>query len=168
MHLIPMILALFATILGLACWLGAVVFATYFVFPVLFRKLTPGKAAEVNDHISLRYYYLGMACGGLMEMGGTLALLTAPKIWPTIIFMGLTALAMVGFMWGGIVMLPRAIDLRQRLQSTAGSEENFPIRERYDQIVRLSLFLNWVTVFILLGAALALASHLGLNTAKTP
>lgn len=152
------ILALFSTILGLALWLGAVVFVTFFVYPVVARRLAPSKAAEVLDLLYYRYYYLGLAGGVLMEVGGSAALVNVSGRIPTITFMCLTGAALVGFLYGGLVTLPRMVDLRQQLQSSAGSDENFPLRDRFDQALRFLVFVNSLVLCFLIGSAIALAT----------
>jgi hypothetical protein len=154
------ILGLFTTITGLALWLGSVVFVTFFVNPVLARRLTPGKLVEVSDQISARLYWLGMGCGILMLVGGVANLVETRSV-PTITFLVLTGIGMGIFLYAGSVILPRAVNLRHRLQSSAGSQENFQLREACDQAERLSTFFNYLVLFLLLGAGAALAMLLG-------
>ena len=72
--------------------------------------------------------------------------------------MCLTGAALIGFLYGGLVTLPRMVALRRQLQSSAGSDENFQIRDRYDQEIRFLVFVNYLVLCLLLGAAIALAT----------
>jgi hypothetical protein len=154
------ILALSATIIGLALWLGAAVFLTWFVGPVVTRRLSPGKATEIMELVSPRFYALGIGGASLMLVGGAGALFDPSIRTPTITFMAFTGVAMALSLYAGFVLLPRTDDLRKRLQSSAGSEENIVVRERYDQALRLANYLHYLVIFLLLGAAAALAALL--------
>ena len=68
--LVPMtLLGLFGTVVGLAFWLGSVVFFWFFVTPVLSKRLVPGKMAELMGVLNPRYYFLSYICGLLMLIG---------------------------------------------------------------------------------------------------
>ncbi len=155
------VLALFVTVVGLAAWLGSSVFMTFFVTPVVHRKLPPDEAAMVMDHVGPRQIWLAFGCALLMVSGGVGALFYESLRTPTITFLALTGVALAVVLYGGLVILPRMTSLRDRLQSSAGSEMNFQVRERYDQALRVSAYLNILSMLLLLGAAAALAAVLG-------
>lgn len=161
------IVALFVTIVGLASWFGAAVFMIFVVGPGVTRKLPPTEAAEVLDAIQPRLVWLSLGCAILMAVGGIAALFYPQLRVPTVTFLGLTSVAVALSLYSGLVLLPRTRSLRDRLQSSAGSEMNFQMRERYDQAVRVTLFLNIVVLLLLLGAAIALAAMLGDTPAST-
>ncbi|MAG54751.1 MAG: hypothetical protein CMJ83_00515 [Planctomycetes bacterium] len=152
------ILAVFATIAGLSAWTGSSIFLTFFVEPVISRKLGPGRAAEVMEFIHPRYYWLSFISGIVMLVGAGGALFIPKVRVPSATFMGLTAIALTLSIYGWLVVYPRIVSLRTRLQSSAGSAENFVVAERFDQATRLAKFLNLVVLLILLGAAAALAA----------
>jgi len=157
--------ALILTIVGLAVWLGAVVFKTFIVVPTLARKLPPSKIAETLDLLLPRYYWLGLGGGIAMLAGGTGALNDASIREPTITFMVLTALALIMFLYARLVILPRMGSLRDRLASSAGvQQENLHIRDRYDQANLVSVFLNFLVMGLLVGAAVALGFLLDSGT----
>ena len=151
------IAALILTIIGLSVWLGAVVFKTFIVSPTLARKLTPSKLAEVLDVLFPRYYWLGVGGGITMLAGGTGALNDASIRTPTITYMVLTGLALVLFLYARLVILPRMVSLRARLQSSAGiHQESIHVRDRFDQANFVAVFLNFLVMGLLVGAAVAL------------
>jgi hypothetical protein len=152
------VLAVFATIVGLSAWMGSCVFLTFFVGPVIGRKLGPGRTADVMDQVQPRYYWISLFSGLIMIIGSGGTLWIAPIRIPAIVFMGLTVLALTLSLYVWLVLHPRMVSLRTRLQSSAGSQENFVVRERYDQAERLTSFLNFIVLLMLLGAAAALST----------
>lgn len=159
------VLALVLTILGLSTWMGAVVFLTFMVNPVLSRKLGPTKTAEVMDSISPRFYIQGVTGGGLMLAGGIAALTNESIRLQTIIFLVLTGICMGIFLYAWTVILPRTVNLRRRLQSSAGfQQENLHIRDRYDHANFLANFFNGVVLVLLVMAATTLAFLLASTT----
>ena len=154
------VLAVFATIVGLAAWVGALIFHNFVVSPVVGRNLGPGRTAEVMDRIHTRYYFISLLSGIVMLIGAGGALFAEAIRVPTWTFMGLTGLALTATLYGWLVLHPRTVSLRNRVQSSAGSQENFVVAERFDQVTRLSTFVNMIVLLILLGAAAALATLL--------
>lgn len=155
------ILAIFVTLVGLSAWTGASIFWSFFVVPALQRHLTPGKTADLIEMLGARYYWTGFVAGVLMLAGSGTALFDRDvHRLPTVTFIGLTAVALVLLIYAWLVLLPRTVSLRKRLQSSAGSTENFVLAERFDQAQRLSSFFSLVILLLLLGAASALAALL--------
>jgi hypothetical protein len=152
------LLGLFGTVVGLAFWLGSVVFFWFFVTPVLSRRLVPGKMAEVIGVLNPRYYVLSYACGLLMLVGAIQPIRNEDTRFDAIAFIALTMISIAISLYAGIVVSPRSQDLRERLQSSAGSDENLWIRDRFDHTNRLSIFLNGLVILLLLGAAYCLSS----------
>jgi uncharacterized membrane protein len=154
------VLALFVTVVGLSAWMGATIFMSFFVAPVISRRLSPGQAADISDVLQPRLYWVSAASAILMGIGGITALFYPSLRAPTITFLVLTGAAVALSLYGGFVLVPRTTSLRDRLQSSAGSEWNFDVRERYDQATRIAVFLNLLVLLLLLGAAAALAAIL--------
>jgi uncharacterized membrane protein len=150
-------LGLFGTIVGLAVWLGAVVFLSTVVTPAMSRRLGPGKASELLAVVNRHYSWISWASGALMLVGGV-APLAHPEQKPTaVIFIVLTACALaVAFYWG-LVVVPRSNDLRNQLQGSAGADENLWLRDRFDHMYRFAAFLNVLVMCLLVGAAFALS-----------
>lgn len=55
----------FIYILGLVCWVGGIVFFSFFAAPIIFSSLDREKAGEVVGVIFPRYYFLGYVCATL-------------------------------------------------------------------------------------------------------
>jgi glucan phosphoethanolaminetransferase (alkaline phosphatase superfamily) len=152
------LLGLYGTTIGLAFWLGSVVFFWFFVTPVMSKRLVPGKMAELNGVLNPRYYFLSYVCGLLMLIGAIQPIRYEKTRAFAIAFLSLTLLSLAISLYGGIVVSPRSQDLRERLQSSAGSDENLWIRDRFDHTNRLSIFLNGLVIVLLLGAAYCLSA----------
>ena len=153
------LLGLFGTSVGLAFWLGSVVFFWFFVTPVLSKRLVPGKMAELIGVLNPRYYVLSYACGAPHAASARSSRsATATPASTAIVFISLTLISIAISLYAGIVVSPRSQDLRERLQSSAGSDENLWIRDRFDHTNRLSIFLNGLVLLLLLGAAYCLSS----------
>jgi hypothetical protein len=152
------LLGLFGTVVGLAFWLGSVVFFWFFVTPVLSKRLVPGKMAELMGVLNPRYYFLSYVCGLLMLIGAIQPIRAESTRTYAIIFISLTLISIAISLYAGIVVSPRSQDLRERLQSSAGSDENLWIRDRFDHTNRLSIFLNGLVILLLLGAAYCLSA----------
>ena len=56
----------FIYLLSLVCWLGSIIFFSFFVVPVVFKTLDREKAGEIVGIIFPRYYKLGYVCGALI------------------------------------------------------------------------------------------------------
>ena len=52
-----------------AIWVGAIVFQSFFVAPVLFRQVAGADASRVLRALFPRFYYLGLGCGAAMLAG---------------------------------------------------------------------------------------------------
>jgi hypothetical protein len=152
------LLGLFGTAVGLAFWLGSVVFFWFFVTPVLSKRLVPGKMAELIGVLNPRYYFLSYVCGLLMMIGAIQPIRNETTRFWAIAFISCTVVALGISLYAGIVVSPRSQDLRERLQSSAGSDENLWIRDRFDYTNRLSMFLNGLVILLLLGAAYCLSA----------
>ena len=52
-----------------AIWVGAIVFQSFFVAPVLFRQVSGADASRVLRALFPRFYWLGLGCGAAMLAG---------------------------------------------------------------------------------------------------
>ncbi len=161
------LIGLFAVVIGLGLWLGSVVFFWWVVKPIFGRGLGAGKTTDSLNSIGRFYYLLSYACGFLMLFGSLGALANPKTRANTIAFMVFTALGVAISLYAGIVVGPRSQGLRERLQSSAGTDENVVIRERFDHANRLSTFLNALVVCVLLAASLCLSATLSAAQALT-
>ncbi len=131
----------FIYLLSLVCWIGSIVFFSFFVAPVVFKTLEREKAGEVVGIIFPRYYKLGYVCGGLILLS---FLVSAPD-----------AVGMKWCAWGimilgsglaGVVVNPKAKLLKEQLKSS--SEEDKPgLEAKFKSLHSLSVKLNAVVLF---------------------
>ncbi len=66
-------LALTAVTLAAALWVGAIVFQSFFVAPVVFRELDEEGARRFLRAVFARFFRLGLACGAVMIAGSATA-----------------------------------------------------------------------------------------------
>lgn len=153
-----MIVLIFVYLLAIACWLGSVVFFSFFVAPVVFTVLARPDAGKVVSVIFPRYYILGYIAGGIAL---TIAIYMlagnrgARGWW-------LGAVIAIGIAFGctlyaGAVVRPRVDAIR------SVSEETNPDPARkaeFDGLHHLSVMLNGAVLLLDLAALFATAAAL--------
>jgi Domain of unknown function (DUF4149) len=141
-----MIILLFIYLLTLVCWLGAIIFFSFFTAPVLFTRLPLAEAGKVVSTIFPRYYALGYVAG---IVGTILALCLMFAMGQGRKWWGLSAAAL-GFalactLYAGLVLRPRVDAIR----SVVEEQNPDPARKaEFDRLHRLSVILNGA-VFVL-------------------
>src|SRR2546425_13145235 len=102
-----MVLALFLYLLALACWLGAIVFFSFFTAPVVFRRLPVAEAGKVVGAIFPLYYDLGYVAGLIsLAIAIYMALTATARTWWTGCAIAL-AMAFGLTLYAGLVVRPR-------------------------------------------------------------
>jgi MFS family permease len=152
-----MIITLFVYLACLVCWLGGMVFFSFFTAPAIFSRLPTSEAGKVVSAIFPRYYILGYVAG---IIGFILALyFTAahgPRGWWGLATVALALAVALTFYAGGVVR-PKVDAIR-----TVAEEQNpDPARKaEFDRLHRLSVALNGtvmvLNVIALVGTAAAL------------
>lgn len=160
------VLALFVTTLGLAVWMGSAVFGSFVVAPLVNRQLQPGQAREMLNQLAPRQHWLAFVCAALMMLGSGGILWIERLRTPAIGFFACTGFALLIELFLGLVMAPRASRIRERMQSSAGTEWNLDLRGSYDHAVRITGFLNALIMLGLVGACAFLASVLSWGQAQ--
>jgi hypothetical protein len=153
-------LALFVYLLSLVCWLGAVIFFSAFVAPVIFTQLPIAEAGKVVGVIFPRYYLLGYGAGTIaMALAVHFAISRAARGWwsGTAI---LLAVALALTLYAGMVVRPAVDAIRQ----VAEEPNPDPARKaEFDRLHRLSVTLNGSVLILdllaLAGSAGALSRH---------
>jgi hypothetical protein len=153
-----MTIALFVYLLSLACWLGGIVFFSFFTAPAVFGADIPlPEAGKVISVIFPRYYLLGY-------VAGTIALVLAlyfTAVKEARVFWGLTgiflAIALGLTFYAGAVVRPRVDAIR-----TVAEEQNpDPARKaEFDRLHRLSVYLNGAVLLLNLAAVAGTAGAL--------
>jgi len=104
-------------VVGVAVWLGAIVFMSFLVAPAVFRTLPRAEAGQVVGAIFPGYYVLGAACGVLVVAcaGGLLWSGAARGPWLAGTALAATMLAVT--LYAGGVVQPRAAALRAEIHA---------------------------------------------------
>lgn len=154
-----MVILLFVYLLAMVCWLGSIIFFSFFTAPVIFTTLARADAGKVVAVIFPRYYILGYIAGGLALL--IAIYLTAVNrasrgSWASTVVA--IAIAFGCTFYAGTVVRPRVDAIR------SVSEEANPDPARkaeFDHLHHLSVMLNGAVLVLdliaLFGTAAALA-----------
>ena len=131
----------FIYLLSLVCWVGSIIFFSFFVAPVVFKTLEREKAGELVGIIFPRYYMIGYVCGVLVLV--TL-LLTGPET------VGLKwcawGIMMLGTVCAGLAVNPKARILKEKLKDAPETEKP-DLEARFKTLHSLSVKLNATVLF---------------------
>ena len=131
----------FIYLLSLVCWIGSIIFFSFFVAPVVFKNLEREKAGELVGIIFPRYYMIGYVCGVL--------------VLGVLLLNGLDTMGLKGCAWGimmlgtacaGLVVNPRAKTLKEKLKVAPESEKP-DLEIRFKTLHSLSVKLNAAVLF---------------------
>ena len=129
----------FIYLLSLVCWIGSIIFFSFFVAPVVFKILEREKAGEVVGIIFPRYYKIGYVCGVLVLIA---LLLNGPAglkwcAW---------GIMMIGTACAGLVVNPKAKILKEQLKVSPEAEKP-ALEARFKTLHSLSVKLNAAVLF---------------------
>jgi uncharacterized membrane protein len=131
----------FIYLLSLVCWIGSIIFFSFFVAPVVFKNLERQKAGELVGIIFPRYYTIGYVCGvlvlGVLLLSG---LDTAGLKWCA------WGIMMLGTACAGLAVNPRAKALKEKLKVASESEKP-DLESRFKTLHSLSVKLNAAVLF---------------------
>ena len=123
----------------MVCWLGAIIFFSFLVAPVVFKTLDREKAGELVGIIFPRYYELGYVCGAL-------------------IFFSFLMVGEVGLKWcawsimilgsgiASFVINPKAKKIKEQLKSSSQNEIS-SLEAKFKALHSLSVKLNALVLF---------------------
>jgi hypothetical protein len=152
-----MIILLTIYLLCLALWLGAMVFFSVFVAPIIFTRLTVAQAGAVVSVLFPRYYILGYIVG---TIGAVLAVYFAASRGPRGWWSGAAiamALALALTIYAGLVVRPRVDAIR----SVAEDPNPDPaVKAEFDGLHRRSVNVNGAVLILNLAALVATAAAL--------
>lgn len=144
-----MILILSIYLAALGCWLGGIVFFSFFTAPAIFTHLPAAEAGHVISAIFPRYYMLGYVAGTASAILAVyFTAVREPRMWwgaTTLVL----AIALGITFYAGTVILPRADAIR------SVTEEPNPDAARkaeFDRLHRMSVFLNGAVLLLNLAA----------------
>lgn len=138
----PATLIAFTHILSLVCWLGSVIFLSFFAAPAIFKTLEREQAGEVVGKIFPKYYVLGYVCGVLILV--TLLAGAGPVSMAKlvlIVFMLACSLA------AGLGVGPRARKLKGEIKATVSTQEREALEAKFKTLHALSVQLNGAVLF---------------------
>ena len=131
----------FIYLLSLVCWIGSIIFFSFFVAPVVFKNLEREKAGELVGIIFPRYYKVGYVCG-ILVLG--VFLLTGPET------VGLKwcawGIMVLGTVSAGLGVNPKAKILKEKLKLIPESEKP-DLEARFKTLHSLSVKLNAAVLF---------------------
>jgi uncharacterized membrane protein len=146
----------FIHLLSLVCWIGAVVFFSFFTAPAVFKTLDRPTAGNLIGVIFPRYYLLGYVCSGLL-------LIT--YLWGAPVFSawkaGLILVILLATFIAGMVVQPKARNLKIAIKSSASEMARKTFEMQFKRLHSLSVQLN--TTVLLAGLALLWLTVQGLN-----
>lgn len=153
-----MIIALFVYLLALACWIGGIVFFSFFTAPAVFGSGLPlPEAGKVISTIFPRYYLLGYIAGSIavvLAIYFTIAR-DARGAWAlTSLFL---AIALGLTFYAGMVVRPQ-VDAIRTVNEDANPD---PVKKaEFDRLHRLSVYLNGAVLLLNLAAIAGTAGAL--------
>jgi hypothetical protein len=107
-----MIIVLSIYLAALGCWLGGIVFFSFFTAPAVFTVLPRHEAGQLISTIFPRYYMLGYIVGTIsLVLAIYLTAVNSPRIWWGITTIVIAVALGITF-YAGTVILPRADALR--------------------------------------------------------
>jgi uncharacterized membrane protein len=137
----------FVHLLSLVSWVGAIIFFSFFTAPAVFKTLDRPIAGELIGVIFPRYYFLGYICSILLLttylLGGQ-----AVSAWKV----GLILVIILGTFTAGMVVQPKARNLKMKIKSAGSEEERKSCETRFRRLHSLSVQLN--SAILLAGLAL--------------
>jgi hypothetical protein len=152
-----MIIALSIYLAALGCWLGGIVFFSFFTAPAVFTVLPRHEAGQLISTIFPRYYVLGYIAGAIsVGLAIYLTIAQSRRMWWGVTTLAL-AIALGITLYAGMAILPRADALR------AVAEEPNPDAARkaeFDGLHRRSVILNGAVLLLNLAAIVGTAGAL--------
>lgn len=132
-------------LLGLALWVGGIVFFSFFTTPTVFIQLPKEMAGAFLAALFPKYYLLGYFCGGAMALATLIeAALVRQLPWIRLLVLAL----MLGCsVYAGQVVRPQVHDLKVQMKSVEeGTELGKTLKARFDSLHRRSVVLNVVVL----------------------
>src|ERR1700689_4796621 len=144
-----MIIVLAIYLAALGCWLGGIVFFSFFTAPAVFTVLPRPEAGQLISTIFPRYYMLGYIVGTIsLVLAIYFTAVQVPRMW-----WGLTTLALaIGLgitFYAGTVILPRADALRT---VTEDPNPDVARKAEFDSLHHTSVILNGTVLLLNLAA----------------
>jgi hypothetical protein len=153
---------LFIYLLALVCWLGAIIFFSFFTAPVIFTVLARPDAGKVVSVIFPRYYILGYVAGGLAFIIAIYLLIAGhgARAW-WLVSVVTIGIALGCTVYAGTVVRPR-VDAIRTVSEQANPDP--ATKAEFDNLHHLSVMLNGTVLLLdlvaLFGTAAALSPRI--------
>ncbi|MGH7923510.1 MAG: DUF4149 domain-containing protein [Candidatus Binatus sp.] len=152
-----MIIVLTIYLAALGCWLGGIVFFSFFTAPAVFTVLPRPEAGQLISTIFPRYYMLGYIVGTIsLVLAIYFTAVRGPRLW----WSGTTvtlAIALGITFYAGTVILPRA-DAIRTVNEAANPDP--AIKAEFDKLHHRSVILNGAVLLLNLAAIVGTAGAL--------
>jgi hypothetical protein len=144
-----MILTLSIYLAALGCWLGGIVFFSFFTAPAVFTRLPTAEAGQLISAIFPRYYMLGYVAGTVsFILAVYFTAVRGPRMWWGATTVAL-AIALGITFYAGTVILPRADAIRS---VTEDPNPDAARKAEFDQLHHMSVILNGTVLLLNLAA----------------
>ena len=152
-----MLIALFVYFVAISCWLGGIVFFSFFATRTAFMSLPLSEAGKLIRALFPQYYMLGYVAGTVaVVLAIYFTAVRGPRIWWGCTTL-LLALALGITFYAGTVILPRVEAIR------SVKEEPNPDAAKlaeFDRLHRMSVVLNGTVLLLNLAALVGTAGAL--------
>ena len=140
-----MTLIVFFYLLSLVCWLGAIIFFSFFTAPVVFGRLPVHDAGKVISAIFPRYYLLGYVAGTVaLVLAFYLMAARGPRAWWSATIAALV-FALGCTLYAGMVVRPRIDAIRTVVEQPNPD----PVQKAdFDRMHQLSVTLNGLVLLL--------------------
>src|SRR5690242_15415064 len=142
-----MVAVIFVYLLAMVCWLGAVIFFSFFTAPVVFTRLPIAEAGKVISTIFSRYYMLGYVAGAIALLAAIYMAVAMRGWW--MLCAATIAVALGCTLYAGMVIRPRVDAIR-----TVAEQPNPDpaLKAQFDRMHHLSVVLNGAVLLLDLAA----------------
>ena len=104
----------FIYLLSPVCWIGSIIFFSFFVAPVVFKSLDREKAGELVGNIFPGYYRVGYVCGFLL-----LAVLLLTRFETVVLKWCAWGIMMLGTAIASLGVNPKAKSLKEKMRDAS-------------------------------------------------
>ena len=136
----------FVYILSLVCWIGSIIFFSFFTAPIIFKLLDREKAGEMVGVIFPRYYMLGYVCAVLTLSSLLISVQNFFGVKQILLF-----IMMVGWFYAGLIVSPKSKNLKVLRKSASSAEEQGLLETQFKKVHSLAVKLNGTVLFAGLG-----------------
>ena len=136
----------FLYLIGLVCWIGSIVFFSFFTAPVIFKLLDREKAGEIVGVIFPRYYFFGYVCAAVVLFS---LMINDPNIFKAKAILLLVMI--VGWFYAGMIVSPKSRKLKALRQAASSIDEKEIFEAQFKKVHSLAVKLNGTVLVVGLG-----------------